>query len=537
MAKLSPFPPSQILDDDTDTLSGGFVYTYEAGTSTPKESYTASAGDVAHSNPIVIPADGRVQLWLGEGAYKIRIEDSSNNLIDERDNIVGDSSLSFLGNYSELNANTTINTAYQNNFINVTAAATLALLASADAGEGFSLAVRNTSAGDVILDPDGAETIDGDSSLTLKPDQWAVLLNTGSEWQVLEKSRIPTNIAVCGDTGSANDYELSAISVSNPESYTNGLTVIFKPATNSTGASTITVGTLDPVDLTLPDGTVITNQLRTTDYVIATYVTANDRFEVVASARQVGVKYINGLVPSNAADADHDLSFTTGKAESADGTTDITVSTALTKRADASWVAGNNNGGLSSSLTLSNNTTYHAFAVIVGGSADILFDSDIDCTNGIADHSVTAYRRIYSFFTDGSANIAEEFTALETAGGGLDVIYDSPPVDVNVSNLGTGATLYALSVPLGLYVDADLMVGAADTQGDTIYVSSPLRDSESVVKGLTSGVWRVTIDTTNGTNFSRQKFVTNTSGQIRAVADASSSYFGVRTMGYADSRV
>lgn len=73
-------------------LSGGFIYTYAAGTTTPQATYTSSSGSVANSNPIVLNADGRPpsEIWLTGGlTYKFVLYDSLSNLIATYDNLIG----------------------------------------------------------------------------------------------------------------------------------------------------------------------------------------------------------------------------------------------------------------------------------------------------------------------------------------------------------------------------------------------------------------------------------------------------------------
>ena len=65
--------------------SGGKVYFYEPGTSTPKNAYTASDLATPTANPLILDPNGRGTAWLN-GAYKIRLFDSDDNLIDEEDN-------------------------------------------------------------------------------------------------------------------------------------------------------------------------------------------------------------------------------------------------------------------------------------------------------------------------------------------------------------------------------------------------------------------------------------------------------------------
>jgi hypothetical protein len=82
----------QFFDNDGNVLSGGKLYTYSAGTSTPKATYTTSAGNIAHTNPIVLDSAGRVpsgEIWLTGGTYKFSVFTSANTLIATYDNISG----------------------------------------------------------------------------------------------------------------------------------------------------------------------------------------------------------------------------------------------------------------------------------------------------------------------------------------------------------------------------------------------------------------------------------------------------------------
>lgn len=76
----------QFLDDDGNILSGGKLYTYDAGTTTPKATYTAADGITPNANPVVLDSSGRATVFLS-GSYKFRLEDSLGNLIEETDNV------------------------------------------------------------------------------------------------------------------------------------------------------------------------------------------------------------------------------------------------------------------------------------------------------------------------------------------------------------------------------------------------------------------------------------------------------------------
>ena len=84
---------AQLFDDSGNVLTGGKIYTYEAGTTIPLASYTSSAGNIAHSNPIILNAAGRVptgEIWLDiSKLYKFVVTTANDVLIATYDNVGG----------------------------------------------------------------------------------------------------------------------------------------------------------------------------------------------------------------------------------------------------------------------------------------------------------------------------------------------------------------------------------------------------------------------------------------------------------------
>jgi hypothetical protein len=82
---------AQFFDNNGVPLSGGKIYTYEAGTTTPLASYTSSSGSTAHTNPIILNSAGRVpsggEIWVQLRLYKFVLETSTNVLIASYDNV------------------------------------------------------------------------------------------------------------------------------------------------------------------------------------------------------------------------------------------------------------------------------------------------------------------------------------------------------------------------------------------------------------------------------------------------------------------
>lgn len=81
-------PLSAILQYFNNTgvvLSGGKIYTYTAGTSSPQTTYTDSTGITANANPIILDSAGRlpnVTIWQPAGvALKLIFTDASDNPI------------------------------------------------------------------------------------------------------------------------------------------------------------------------------------------------------------------------------------------------------------------------------------------------------------------------------------------------------------------------------------------------------------------------------------------------------------------------
>lgn len=83
---------AQLLDNSGNILSGGKIYTYAAGTTTPAVTYTSVSGLTANSNPIILNSAGRVpyEIWLTDGqSYKFVLKDSNDTLIATYDNLTG----------------------------------------------------------------------------------------------------------------------------------------------------------------------------------------------------------------------------------------------------------------------------------------------------------------------------------------------------------------------------------------------------------------------------------------------------------------
>jgi len=91
MAVVTPTAKAQFIDAAGVPLAGGFLYTYEAGTTTPQATYTDSTAATANSNPIVLDARGEANIWLSSANYKFKLTNAEGTEIWTVDNIAAPS--------------------------------------------------------------------------------------------------------------------------------------------------------------------------------------------------------------------------------------------------------------------------------------------------------------------------------------------------------------------------------------------------------------------------------------------------------------
>jgi hypothetical protein len=136
---------AQFSDANGAPLTGGLIYTYLAGTSTPATTYTSRAGTANNTNPIVLDAAGRTpaEIWLDGGVlYKFVLKTSAYVQIGSYDSIpaINDTtSISNLITVAGTNA--------------LTGLATPTLVGYA-AGAQYSFIAQNNNTGAVTIDID-----------------------------------------------------------------------------------------------------------------------------------------------------------------------------------------------------------------------------------------------------------------------------------------------------------------------------------------------------------------------------------------------
>lgn len=96
MASLMPQGKQRYTDNNGNNLSGGKVYAYAAGTSTPLDTYSDQAGATPNTNPVVLNARGEATIFWGSSPYKVVLKDASDVEIWSQDNLYANASAQFV---------------------------------------------------------------------------------------------------------------------------------------------------------------------------------------------------------------------------------------------------------------------------------------------------------------------------------------------------------------------------------------------------------------------------------------------------------
>jgi hypothetical protein len=252
--------------------------------------------------------------------------------------------------------------------------------------------------------------------------------------------------------------------------------------------------------------------------------------------------YISGLILSNnGSDAVNDIDIAVGACRDGADTYNMILSGALTKRLDAAWAVGTNQGGLDGTESVAGtpdtSTWYHVWLIMRPdtGVVDVLFSESASAPTMPTNYTVK--RLIGSVYNDSGGDI-DAFTAVETAGGGTSYLWSVPTLDINLANtLTTTARTDVLHLPTGYKVDALLntVIHDATSAGQAIISSPDMTDAapSTTVAPLCTHHW----DTAKVQQV-QLTVRTNTSGAIRARSSvATTDVYYAATLGWTWGRV
>jgi hypothetical protein len=326
------------------------------------------------------------------------------------------------------------------------------------------------------------------------------------------------NIGSAGDTDSMSIASNGVVTFSQAPVFPDGSIPIAD--LDIDGATDIGAAIADADLFIVDDGAGGTNR-KTTASRLKTYIDAG-----------LPRGYLSGMGLSNETDTDHDITVGIGEVRDNANAVDIVLASAMTKRIDATWASGSDNGGLASGVSLENNTWYHVHAIVVSGSADIGFDTSVTAANLVANNSASAFRRIGAVLTDGSGNI------LNFIQDGDEFIFKAQITNINASAIGTARVTQVVSVPLGVRCRAILgLIGvvANSSAGVLITLTAPDVTDATPARGNLNNGGENSSDN-NGTWASGTHIVlTDTSSQVAIRQDTNSSV-SLNTNGYLDRR-
>lgn len=488
----------QFLDGNGDPYDSGAVFWYEAGTSTPKDTWVDEAESAPAANPVLLDSDGRpdhgsgpAAMWL-RGSYKMVLKTGPNptdptiitvdyiNLYDQ---------IYFTGltaTIADLNSTSTVALLKTTTYTIAIAdrgktiladasggAFTINLPPAAIAGDKFKVIIKkiDNSINAVTIDPNASETIDTRTTYLLYDYFDFIEVHCdGSNWFVVSsqiRGTIRTVTSVTTLTIDDNNKVINADA-------TGGAFAINLPSAITVGKGwSVTVKKIDSssngIALTPIGGQTIddiASALLATQYFALTiksdgaaYFSISE-FASVTAAGGLPLGYIYGFpIEVDAGDIQHDIKIGEGIGRGTNNLTNMSIgAVGLIKKIDASWAAGNNAGGFPTGISLSSNVIYHCFVIATAaGETDGGFDTSISASNLLADATgYVDYLRIGSFYTNGSSNI-EAFQTLYSLGKSRYFQYKSPLL-IFTGQPPTTPTLITAPVPTGIITKAVGMI-------------------------------------------------------------------------------
>lgn len=237
--------------------------------------------------------------------------------------------------------------------------------------------------------------------------------------------------------------------------------------------------------------------------------------------------HLFGLTMSNnATDAVNDIDIAAGEAASTEANPVLMVlASALTKRLDANWAVGNNQGGLDFGSIA--DVVYHVWLIQRSdtGVVDALFSTSATAPTMPANYD--RKRRIGAIIR---ANAAIRGFVQDN-----DKFILKTPVQIaNGANLTTTSQLFTLAVPTGIIVEAEVNALIFGSASISTLIQSPLIAAQTA----NSPAGNISLINVAGSSAAGQfRITTDTSGNIRAVSNvASGANFFLLETGWIDRR-
>jgi len=237
---------AQFFDGNGSPLSGGLLYTYAAGTTTPVTTYTSRSGAANNTNPIVLDAAGRTpaEIWLDGGVlYKFVLKTSAFVQVGSYDNIPA------------VNDPTTTNNLITVAGTNVLTGAATPPLEGYTAGAQYSFIAQNTNTGAVTIDIDslGVKAITRQGATALAAGDiiggaMTLIEYDGTQFQLLNPNSfvnltVTGNVTIDGNATIDGTLGIAAYTETVTSSVTVGATATLSIALGTILTATLTSAT------------------------------------------------------------------------------------------------------------------------------------------------------------------------------------------------------------------------------------------------------------------------------------------------------
>ena len=171
--------------------------------------------------------------------------------------------------------------------------------------------------------------------------------------------------------------------------------------------------------------------------------------------------YIQGLIQS--VPTASTVSVSTGVTVNSSGTHNLILNSPLTKVINSSWSVSSNGGGLLDAGAISTNIWYygHAFKSTTSGWVDVGFSSSDTAPTLPTGYTVKSNRPVAAVYEVTNTTVAH--TAYETEGGGIELLWSVPTLDINLaSTLTTSRRTDVVKTPTSFSTIAHLNVVISD---------------------------------------------------------------------------
>lgn len=240
---------------------------------------------------------------------------------------------------------------------------------------------------------------------------------------------------------------------------------------------------------------------------------------------------------NNGADATNDLDIAIGEARNSTGLVSMVLTGALTKRLDANWAAGTNQGMRNSAAAITD-TTYHIWLASKGDGSE----PDIYAhTSTVAATVLTALQ----LETGGSTylylrrigSIVRATVILPFAQTGDHFTLTTSVADVSVTTLTTSRSTYTLaSVPTGIRMRVKLRIMASNAAANVMVTVVDLNETDAAPANTVAPFATFQTAVAGAAIHGFCDIFCNTSAQIGARSTAATTTLRVGTLGWIDTR-